>query len=102
MEQIENAQPGRRDIAVRFLYSVLYFVIFELVKTVVQLTVVVQYVLLFITRKPSEPLRRFSNRVAAYAYRLLRYLTLNENLRPFPFSDLPPELEPMEYPVTFR
>jgi len=102
MEQIENAQPGRRYIAVRFLYSVLYFVIFELVKTVVQLTVVVQYVLLFITRKPSEPLRRFSNRVAAYAYRLLRYLTLNENLRPFPFSDLPPELEPMESPVTFR
>jgi hypothetical protein len=46
--------------------------------------------------------RKFANQAAAYGYRVMRYLTLNENVRPFPFQDFPQELEPPEEGVVFR
>jgi len=39
--------------------------------------------------------------VAAYGYRVMRYLTLNDNLRPFPFSELPQDMEPPVGEVKF-
>lgn len=47
------------------------------------------------TRPPSERVRRFANRVLSYLYHIVRYLTYNEPELPFPFSDFPPELEPI-------
>jgi hypothetical protein len=43
--------------------------------------------------------RQFANRLVAYLYRIARYLTYNEGTAPFPFRDLPPELEPPGEPV---
>jgi hypothetical protein len=47
------------------------------------------------TRPPSERVRRFANRVLSYLYHIVRYLTYNEPELPFPFSDFPPQLEPI-------
>ena len=102
MERIEAPMPDRGKIAVRLLFTILYLVIFEAIKTLVHLSVFVQYVVALITRKPAEPLRRFGNRLSAYAYRVLRYMTLNENARPFPFADFPPELEAAEPEAKFE
>ena len=102
MEQIEAPLPDRGKIAIRLLYTILYLVIFEAIKTLVHVSVLIQYVLALITRKPAEPLRRFGNRLSAYAYRVLRFMTLNENARPFPFADFPPELDPGEPEAKFE
>lgn len=102
MNELEAVKVSRKQIGVRFLYTLLYLVVLEVVKLVVQVSVVLQFVYLLITGKHSEPLRTFSNKLAAYAYRVIRYATLNENFRPFPFNDLPPEMERPEDRVQFN
>jgi len=92
---------SRSQILVRLLYSVLFLVILGIVHFLIQLATVFQYILLLTTLSPSEPVRRVSNQLAAYGYRVMRYLTLNDNLRPFPFSELPQDMEPPVSEVKF-
>lgn len=101
MNQTEQASVSRKNISVRLLYTLLYLIALEVVKVVIQLTVLFQFAHLLISKKHSEPLRTFSNRLSAYVYRLTRYLTLNENTRPFPFSEFPSEMEQAEENIHF-
>lgn len=101
MNDIQKYTVERKKIAIRLLYTILNFVVLEILKVIIQVTVVFQYVYLFITRTHNEPVRKFGNKISTYAYRVIRYLSLNENTIPFPFSDFPPEIEPPEQPVTF-
>jgi hypothetical protein len=93
---------SRTQIAIRLLYSVLFLFILGILLFLVKLATVFQYILLLITLSPSEPVRRVSNQLAAYAYRVMRYLTLNDNERPFPFTEFPKELEPSVSEVKFE
>lgn len=79
----------RMDILKRFLITVVCLIVFELVRILVHATVFFQFLYMLIARKQSEPLRKFSNRLSCYVYKLLRYATLNENGKPFPFSEFP-------------
>lgn len=92
---------SRKQIAVRLLYTLFFLAVLELVKLVIVLTVIFQYLFLFINGQYSEPVRSFGNRAAAFGYRIMRYLTLNDNDRPFPFREFPEALEPSEGKVTF-
>jgi hypothetical protein len=94
-------QVSRTQIAVRLLYTVLFSIVFGILHALINLSIVVQYLLLFITGRASEPVRRFTNQAAAYTYRVIRYVTLNDNARPYPFSDFPQDLEPPAAEVTF-
>ncbi|MCU0574847.1 MAG: DUF4389 domain-containing protein [Syntrophobacteraceae bacterium] len=94
MNDIIDVRPSRGQIGIRFLFSLLFLIVFEILKLVVQVTVVFQFVYLLITRTYSEPLRAFSNKVATYAYKIVRYTTLNDNTRPFPMTEFPQEMEP--------
>ena len=102
MNQIEETKMPRKQIIIRLLYTLLYLIIFEILKTVVQVTVFFQFIYLLVTQKYSEPMRTFSNKVATYAYRILRYATLNENYRPFPFNEFPAEMDKPEDSVRFE
>ncbi len=101
MNTIEASKASRKQIAIRLLYTLLYLIVLEVIKIVVQVTVVLQFIYLLITQNYSQPLRTFSNKLVSYAYRVLRYATLNENVRPFPFNDFPGEMEQPEEPVQF-
>jgi|SaaInl8_200m_RNA_FD_contig_71_1015198_length_2335_multi_3_in_0_out_0_2 predicted membrane protein len=92
---------GRKAIGIRLLYTILFFIVFEILKTVFYVIVFFQYIHLFISKKHNEPVRVFSNKVSTYAYRVMRYLSLNENARPFPFSNFPDEVENPDSSVTF-
>jgi hypothetical protein len=92
---------SRKQVAIRLLYTLLYIAIFELVKTLVLLITLFEYFFLLVTLRHNEPARGFANQVATYGYRVMRYLTLNENQRPFPFSDFPGEIEPPDAEVRF-
>jgi predicted membrane protein len=94
MNDLIDVRPSRGQIGIRFLFSLLFLIVFEILKLVVQVTVIFQFVYLLITRTYSEPLRAFSNKVATYAYKIVRYTTLNENTRPFPMTEFPQEMEP--------
>ncbi len=71
----------------------MFIIIFEIVKNILSLIVLFQYAHLFITSSYSRPVKQFSNRLSSYAYRIMRYLTLNESTLPFPFTNFPEELE---------
>lgn len=103
-EQTEKKQKpvvSRKQIGIRLLYTILFLFILGIVIIIVKLVIFFQFIYFFITRKPNESVRQFSNKISTYGYRIFRYITLNESQRPFPFTDLPPELEPSEEQITF-
>lgn len=101
MNEMSEEKIPRGKIAVRFIFTLICLIILHAVQLAIQAMSLLQYIILFITRSYSEPLRRFSNQAAAYLYRLTRYVTLNENTRPFPFTTFPQELESSEENVRF-
>ena len=102
MESIQSTILSRKKIGIRFLYTVFFLIVFEILKIIVQVTVLFQYVYLFITKTYSKPVRKFSNKVSFYAYRVMRYVTLNENTLPFPFTDFPEETDAPVSAVRFE
>jgi len=104
MENVETSETSaisRGKIAMRLLYTVLFLIIFEILKTIVQVIALFQYIILFITKAPNTALRNVSNKISSYAYRVLRYVTLLESQRPYPFTKFPEELHPAEEEVVF-
>ncbi|MCL4504296.1 MAG: DUF4389 domain-containing protein [Deltaproteobacteria bacterium] len=100
-----NDQPqevaARSQMAIRLLLTILFLPIYGLCNALVVLTTLFQFILLFITRKHSEPVRIFANHVVSYAYRIWRYVSLNSNPKPFPFAEFPEDIEPPEAGVRF-
>lgn len=102
MNDEPQGTPSRKQVAIRLLYTLLYVAIFEVVKTVVLLITIFEYFFLLITLKHNEPARSFANKAATYGYRVMRFMTLNENQRPFPFSEFPGEIELPDEEVSFE
>ena len=92
----------RGQIAVRLLITLLFLPINGIVNATIVLTTLFQYVYLLITLQHSEPVRAFANKVIGYGYRVWRYLSLNENRRPFPFTEFPGEMEAPDTEVSFQ
>jgi hypothetical protein len=91
----DSIAVSRSDVVIRIVYSIVLGLILWLLDTLLWVVVVFQLVFSLITRTlPSARLQRFANAVAAYYYQVLRYLTHNDSVIPFPFSDLPEPLEP--------
>ena len=99
---MESKTFPRKNIFVRLLYTVFFFIIFEILKTIIQVSVLFQYVYLLISKTYSEPVRNFTNKVSIYAYKVLRYVALNENEKPYPFNDFPQVIEKPEGEVFFE
>ena len=100
-QQTENGQKevlSGKQVAIRLLYTILFLVILGIVLFIVKVVVIFQFIYLFSTRKHNESVRQFSNKISAFGYRIFRYVTLNESQRPYPFADLPPELDPLRDP----
>lgn len=97
----EKKTISRMKILLRFLYAVLFLLVFEILRLTVQVTVLGQYVYLLIMGTPSAHLKKFGARVSDYTYKVLRYLTLNENAKPYPFAKFPGEVSPPEADVSF-
>ena len=102
MNEQAETQITRGQIAVRLLITLLFLPINGIVNATIVLTTLFQYVYLLITLQHSEPVRAFANKVIGYGYRVWRFISLNENRRPFPFSELPGEMEPPEKEVSFQ
>lgn len=98
---VAAAGVGRLKVLLRLLYTILFLLVFEILRLIVQVTVLGQYLYLLVVGTPSEPLRKFGSRVADYSYRVIRYLTLNENDRPYPFKRFPGEVDPPESEARF-
>ncbi len=91
----ERTEIERKDTGLRFLYSLLFWLIARVLETLLGLLVVFDLLYTLVTKQlPPERVREFGNRIVAYFYRIGRYLTYNESALPFPFTEFPPELHP--------
>ena len=99
---MDSKKVLRKKIVIRLLYTIFFFINFEILKTIIQVSVLFQYVYLLISKTYSEPVRNFTNKVSVYAYKVLRYVTLNENNKPYPFQDFPQIMELPEAEVFFE
>ncbi len=90
----ERVEVDRKDVLVRLVYSIVFAAIVGLLDTLMALIVVFQLLFSLITETlPSKRLQRFANSLIAYYYQVLRYVSHNDSVIPFPFSDLPAPLE---------
>jgi D-alanyl-lipoteichoic acid acyltransferase DltB (MBOAT superfamily) len=101
MNNLPEVPLTRKRVGVRLLYTILFLIILHVVKTIISLIALFQFVYLLLALKYSEPGRQFSNRLSVYQYQVMRYLTLCDNQRPFPFQEFPGELEATAPEVTF-
>jgi len=99
---MESKTFPRKKIIIRLLYTIFFFIVFEILKIIIQVSVLFQYVYLLISKTYNDPVRNFTNKVSIYAYKVLRYVTLNENEKPYPFHDFPEERELPEGEVFFE
>ena len=91
-----------KKIGKRFLFSCFFMVAFFFLWPWITLLIVIfQFGCLIIMKQHIQPLQSLSNKFAIYTYRVLRYLFLCENQPPFPFNNLPEEIEPPEETVLF-
>ncbi len=93
MDEQTTTTTTRSTMLKRLIYTVVCLIAFEVVKIAVVLLVLFQYAQLLITGKRNEHVRKLSNKLSWYAYRVLRFATLNENGRPFPFGPLPKDAD---------
>ncbi len=80
-----------RDLWSRVLYMILFAIAYNLAEFIMFFVVVAQFFATLITGVVNEPLLRFGNNLSIYIYQILRYLTFNTELRPFPFEPWPNE-----------
>jgi len=93
---------SRKKIAIRLLYTILFLIVFAILTIIIKVSVIFQYVYLLISKTYNNPIRNFTNKVSVYAYKVLRYVTLNANEKPYPFRDFPIEFELPEKEVLFE
>jgi hypothetical protein len=99
LEELEGEEISRGETGIRILLSLLFALVWSVVEMVLLALVVFELAFALITeRAPGDRIRGFANRVVSYAYRIFRYLTYNDEVAPFPFSDWPSEIEP-SHPV---
>lgn len=88
----------RRQTGIRILASLFFgIVVWGILETLVFLIVIFQIIYALIAEKPSSWIIGFANHTIAYFYRVMRYLTFNEDRVPFPFSQFPEEIEKPEF-----
>ena len=91
----EPADIDRSDVGVRIVYTLLFALILSVLETLIFAVVAYQLVYSLITQHvPGERVQGFANGIIAYFRQILRYLSHNDSMIPFPFSDFPEPLEP--------
>jgi hypothetical protein len=93
--ETESALIGRKATGIRFLFTLLFYLIAQVVEAVLLAVILFELLYTLVTESPPpDRVREFANRAVAYFYRIGRYLTYNDAEPPFPFDEFPPELEP--------
>ena len=89
-----EGEIDRKDTGIRILLTILFALIVGVVESVLGLLILFALLWALITKQPpAVGVRALANPLITYYYRIGRYLTFNESLAPFPFSDFPEALE---------
>jgi hypothetical protein len=70
----------------RFFFILVFAFLYAISRMVLFAVVVLQFFWLLFNGVINEPLRALGQSLATYTYQIVRFLTFNTNLRPFPFD----------------
>ena len=91
----ESVEVSRSDVIIRLIYTLVFTLIIGVIDTLLVIIVAFQLLFSLITQTlPTARVQGFANSVIAFYYQVLRYITHNDSVIPFPFSDLPDPVEP--------
>lgn len=94
-ENLKKMVMDRKNIALRFINTLIFLIVLGVVTNIVWIVAVFQYLFLIVTRKSIQPLRRFSKNLTTYLKEVIDYILLTTNKKPFPFNEFPKsETEP--------
>lgn len=88
----------RKNIAIRLLYTIFFGFCLGILQSLIFLLATVQFIWLFIKKEPLLQVRKISDRIAVLVYRMMRFISLTENTRPFPFKEFPESEDVFEEP----
>ncbi len=70
----------------RLFFMLIFVCLYFVSRVVLSAVVVVQFFWLLFNGTINESLRALGQSLASYTYQIIRYLTFNTNVRPFPFD----------------
>lgn len=73
----------------RLLYMVLFAIIYSVAEVVLFAVVVFQFLSVLFTGNRNEKLLALGGQLSTFIYQVLRYLTYNSDLKPYPFDEWP-------------
>jgi hypothetical protein len=73
----------------RTLFIILFSIVYRVLDVVVLLLVIVQWGYTLITGQVNPALDDFSESLSCYIAQIVRYVTSNNETKPFPFTDWP-------------
>ena len=82
-----KVQQKTNEIWFRGLYILLFLLILGLVKGIVFIVAVIQFILVAVNKTANEPLRNFGQGLSTYLYHITQFLIFNTDNKPFPFED---------------
>ena len=89
VEQETKENIKKKSTWLRFLYMLLFAVIFNIAEFVVVVIVVVQFISKLFTGDVHARLQEFGDSVAQFIAEIVRYLTFHTEDVPFPFGEWP-------------
>lgn len=81
-----NPHLRERSTWMRILYMLLFAVAYSIAELILTGAVILQVILRLFTGKVNERLREFSSDMSQYVYDILRFLTFNSEVMPFPLN----------------
>ena len=90
MDELKEPRLKRGDHWLRLVIALVYFgLLFYLVRILVGLALIVQFVLVAFVGQTNRRLLDFTADLHRFSYHALQFVTWNSADRPFPFSDWP-------------
>lgn len=78
-----------KDKWMRGLYMLLFLIIGYIVKIIVLIMSIVQFLSSILMDAPNKKITTFGNSLSQYAYEIIQYLTYNTEKKPYPFDSWP-------------
>ena len=91
MDEEIKGRLRSRDLWLRALYMVFFAIVSVIARAVISLLAFVQFIAILLTGHANEPLLQLGNNLSVYVYQIIRFVTFNTEMQPFPFSAWPDE-----------
>lgn len=89
MNEVTTQEGGQQSIWIRALYMLLFTLLYSVAEFVMLAVVLVQFSYRVFNETPHPRVLALGAAVSSYIYQVLRYLSFNTEVMPYPFSEWP-------------